>query len=373
MTNNSQRILLMGHVDGLGGAQTAFRKLYDFMKGEGHRVKVVVLSDRSPKEQLHYQNDLLSRVRHTTPFLTQRMQKTADLLYAGWQARAFNPQIFVSVGLSNSANILARSLNKHCFKIGQDFIANRDSQDGIWRASRGIMNGLAVQAPSMMDHGQKTLHTLTGLNWLPCFPESPVADVIRSQRSADTGKVKLVYFGRLANNKGLPLLLQSLADASIPHHVKLDLWGEGAEGALLQQMTADLGLSERVRFRGSYPVGEEGARLMASYDALVLPSTRLEGLPLVLLEAMAYGLPFLTTDVGAIRDCCINNPDAVMVAPTSAGISQGLRALLAHIHANTFDPLRLQRFYEQTFSATVMASRWQQCLQNPYRFFYETR
>ena len=368
-----KKILLMGHVDGLGGAQTAFRKLYDFAKEEGYVVKVVVLSDQPRKDQSIYNGNLLSSVTYKGHFLTRRVKKTADLLYSSLQVRQFKPDIFVSVGLNNSSNFVARSLDKHCFKIGQDFIAGRDSKDTIWNASRGVMDGLAVQAPSMLDHWRMALDTTAGVNWLPCFPESPVAGVIRSQRHDAPGKIRLVYFGRLANNKGLPLLLQALADSRIPQDIQLDLWGKGSEEALLKQMTTELGLHGRVRFLGGYPFGEEGAQLMASYDALVLPSTRLEGLPLILLEAMAYGLPFLTTDVGAIRDCCIGNPDTVMVQPTQEGINQGVQTLVHRIQSNAFDSVRLQRFYSETFSFEVMASRWRMCFQNPHDFFYESK
>lgn len=367
-----QKILLMGHSDGHGGAQTAFRELYNFVQGEGHVVKVIALTNRAKQQQPFPRATLVGRITHRGSVLIRSVKKIWGLLWAGVRARQFRPDIFVSVGLNNSANGVARLLSNRCFKIGQDFIATRPLDDAIWRTSRAALNGVAVQAPSMIDYWQTVTPNTAGVNWLPCFPEPPVRGVLRQQNEAPKQEIKLSYFGRLAGNKGLPLLIRALAAPAIPAQARLDLWGSGNQEAPLRKLVAELGLERKVRFLGQYPAHEEGARLMASYDALVLCSTEMEGLPLVLLEAMAYGLPFLATDVGAIRDCCVDNPDAVLVQPNLESIVQGLQTLMQRIEEQSFDPGRLRAFYEAKFSSEVMADRWRVCFQNPKRFFYES-
>ncbi|MBY0424736.1 MAG: glycosyltransferase, partial [Cytophagales bacterium] len=122
-------------------------------------------------------------------------------------------------------------------------------------------------------------------------------------------------------------------------------------------------------FKGEYPTGTEWANLMVSYDCLVLCSTDTEGLPLTLLESMAYGLPFVTTDVGAIRDCCINNPDVVLVLPNFQSIKLGLEDMKEKLDSKVINHKRLKQYYVDNFSQEIMESRWRTFINNPRHFF----
>lgn len=364
-----KKILLMGHSDGLGGAQTAFRKLYDFACNEGHIVKVICLSDQRKEEQYFGKKATLECIAHTGPLLILRLKKTLRLLIAGIKVWRYRPNIFVGVGLNNSVNLIARFTRPNCFRIGHDYIAERPYDDPIWVKSKAIMNGIALQAPSMLEYWRGNGKSPKGINWLPCFPEPPVNDILKKDYGPNKGVIRIAYFGRLAGNKGLQLLLQALASPDIPSKVMLYIWGSGSEEINLKKLAAKLQLETRVQFLGGYPASEKGASLMASYDALVLCSTGAEGLPLILLEAMAYGLPFLSTNVGAIRDCCENNPDAILVQPTQEDIINGLSVLVQRIEAGDFNSKRLRRYYEHHFSYKIMATRWRNCFKDPVNFF----
>lgn len=365
-----KRILLMGHSDGQGGAQTAFKKLCEFTLNEGHDVKIIVLSNHELSKQPFKGEYLLGRIAYTGSRLLLPIRKALDVLKVGIKARLFQPDIFVCVGLNTSSNRIARFLSKRCFKVGQDFIAKRTIEDPIWVSSRKTMDGLVVQAPSMLRHWRGLDAHTANISWLPCFPEAPEEGILRQQRNAFNEKIRLGYFGRLAGNKGLDLLLAALADPTLPNNLDLDLWGGGQEAAALKKQATKLGLDKRVQFLGGYPAGAAGAKLMASYEALVLCSTGMEGLPLILLEAMAYGVPFLATNVGAIEDCCINNPDTVLVSPTRESITEGIRELVQKIEQHHFDARRHRAFYDNTFSHPVMGARWREFYNNPNQFFY---
>ena len=364
-----KRILLMGHSDGQGGAQTAFKKLCAFTSSEGHVLKIIVLSNHSLSKQSFQSDELLGRIAYTGSRLLLPIRKALDLLFVAIKALQFKPDIFVSVGLNNSSNMVARILGKDCFKVGQDFIAQRSQEDPVWASSRKVMDGLVVQAPSMLDHWKELGTDTRRVNWLPCFPEAPEAGILKAQKKVSQGDTKLAYFGRLAGNKGLDLLLAAMADHRIPDNITLDLWGEGPERDWLQQLATVLGIQQRLHFKGAYPAGAPGARLIASYDAMLLCSTGMEGLPLILLEAMAYGLPFLATKVGAIADCCTDNPDTVLVNPDQESITQGLSQLLQKLQLGHFDALRHKSFYDKRFSHQVMAVRWRKFYKNPNQFF----
>lgn len=361
----------MGHVDGLGGAQIAYRELIDFVKAEGHNLKVINITDDKNGGRPTDADLVLGRIEHKTPGLIDKVKKYRSLFTAARQAKRFKPDVFVSIGLSNSSNFITGYLSNDCFKIAQDFIANRSKEEEIWNKSRDSFNGIAVQAPSMLNYWKTNLSDAKGVNWLPCFPAPPVSGVLRKQGSVEKNEIRLAYFGRLAGNKGLPLLFNTLAVLPDRQNIVLDLWGKGEEESNLKKLAAELNIQSIVSFKGGYPADREGAELMASYDGLVLTSTEMEGLPLVLLESMAYGLPFMATNIGAIRDCCINNPDTVLVEPNQQAISEGLSKLIDKIKTGAFDPARLKNYYDQNFSHKVMADRWRTCFNNPKQFFNE--
>ncbi len=103
-----------------------------------------------------------------------------------------------------------------------------------------------------------------------------------------------VYVGRLIAHKGVDVLLEALA--RMPAAVRKTLWivGDGPERALLEAKAQALAVD--ARFEGFV----DRAHLPEYYAracAIVLPSTEGEGLPNALLEAMAYGVPVVTTSL----------------------------------------------------------------------------
>ncbi|MDQ7029262.1 MAG: glycosyltransferase [Ardenticatenia bacterium] len=105
----------------------------------------------------------------------------------------------------------------------------------------------------------------------------------------------LLFVGRLRYYKGLDVLLRALL------HVKqgtLAVVGDGPMGTAWKRLADELGLTSRVRFLGEVPDSDLPALYHAA-DLFVLPaSARSEAFGTVLVEAMAAGLPLITTEVG---------------------------------------------------------------------------
>ncbi len=135
----------------------------------------------------------------------------------------------------------------------------------------------------------------------------------------------VVYSGRLSPEKGVDVLLDGWAAARGRGLLAtLCLVGDGPERAALERRARDHGIVGAVRFAGAAP---DVAPWLAAADAFVLPS-RVEGLSVALLEAMATALPVVATDVGGTREAA--GGAAVLVrGGDPLALADGLGAVLA--------------------------------------------
>ncbi len=146
------------------------------------------------------------------------------------------------------------------------------------------------------------------------------------RRRPDADGLRLLFAGNLSDRKGLPELLQAMAHpalAGLP--VTLTVAG-GGDVPHYREMADQLGLDDRIRFAG-WTEAPRLMALMAQADALVLPSHD-EGLPLVVLEALALGLPVVCTPVGEIPDHLQDGRHACFAPP---GDAAALARVLARV------------------------------------------
>lgn len=141
------------------------------------------------------------------------------------------------------------------------------------------------------------------------LPPEPVRD-------AAAGARQIVCVGRLSPEKGQAGLLDALGRlvADRPE-LRLTLVGDGPEQAALVARAALMGLEGRVSFAGRLDEGATLAAIAAS-DLLVLPSF-MEGLPIVLMEAMALGVPVIASRVAGIPELVIDGETGLLVDPAN--------------------------------------------------------
>ncbi len=151
-----------------------------------------------------------------------------------------------------------------------------------------------------------------------------VADTYREEgkpREAVTSErpLRLLFAGRLAVQKNLPRLLRALHQVEGP--LELRVAGDGEDRGRLEQLAA--ALPHPVAFLGrlDQPALRQEMKLA---DVFVMTSDR-EGMPLVAMEAMAMGLPVLSTDVPGARELVTGA--GLLVPPTDEGVADGLRRL----------------------------------------------
>ena len=128
---------------------------------------------------------------------------------------------------------------------------------------------------------------------------------------------RLLYVGRLAPVKGLPILFESLAALKPTHpDIVLTVVGDGSDRAELEQMTTRLGLDENVKFVG-YQSQAEVRKHMQQTDVFVMSSFA-EGIPVVLMEAMAAGVPVVASQIAGVSELVEEGKSGYLVPPGDA-------------------------------------------------------
>ncbi|MBM4386527.1 MAG: glycosyltransferase family 4 protein [Deltaproteobacteria bacterium] len=114
--------------------------------------------------------------------------------------------------------------------------------------------------------------------------------------------VKLLYMGRLSREKGVVNLIDVLGEVvKKKKEVHLTVVGEGDEKERLLERARELDLEDKVTLAGSSFPRSAIYNFFRDNDIFVLPSLT-EGFPQVILEALLFGMPIVSTDAGSVRD-----------------------------------------------------------------------
>jgi len=142
----------------------------------------------------------------------------------------------------------------------------------------------------------------------------------------------LVHVGRFAPPKNHALLVEAFAQVRADTPLYLLLVGGGELQDAVREQVAALGLESRVRFLG---VRADVADILRASDMFVL-SSRVEGNPLSVMEAMAAGLPVVSTAVGGVPELVREGETGLLVPSEDAG------ALARAVQVLVDDPVRRQ-------------------------------
>ena len=144
------------------------------------------------------------------------------------------------------------------------------------------------------------------------------------------GDIHCIAIGRIEKEKGIHFAIRAVADLSEAERgsVVLNIVGEGAYLDTLKQLADDLGVGDVVVFHGRCD-DETLSDIYNSSRIHLMPTTRQEGLPLTILEGMAYGLATLASDIGGISGVITNEIDGILIQPgNQQQLSEQLSKLL---------------------------------------------
>ena len=128
------------------------------------------------------------------------------------------------------------------------------------------------------------------------------------------GPVRFLFLGRIGERKGIYDLLKVLQTyrSALQGKYVLELGGDG-ETEKLQRLITQYELSESVKFIG-FVTGQQKNQQLQEADIYLLPSHN-EGLPISILEAMSFGLPIISTNVGGIPEVVVPDENGLLIEP----------------------------------------------------------
>lgn len=133
---------------------------------------------------------------------------------------------------------------------------------------------------------------------------------------SDENILRVLAVGNLIRLKGFDVLIDAVVRAHCRDQVRVCIVGDGAEGEVLRALAAAHGVSARFEFPGRLPVSDMPGRF-ADADVFVLSSYS-EGRPNVVVEALASGLPVISTHLEGVRGMVVDGKTGWLVATGDA-------------------------------------------------------
>lgn len=181
---------------------------------------------------------------------------------------------------------------------------------GIAQVLVAVSKGMGKQSQIEGVHDEKIVVINNGVT--PLDVQSVDTAAVRQQLDLKDADRFLLSVGRVTHQKGHDVLIDAVPGL-IQHHPNLvvSICGDGPQMSDLKAQISKLGLSDRVKLLGTWT---NVAPLLAIADIFILPS-RSEGLSRALLEAMAAGLPIVSTRVDGVADVAVDGVHGLLVPP----------------------------------------------------------
>ena len=320
----------------VGGMEIVLDKLARQFINDGHKVVVIAQRSRRNKEilQLTYEVVyyprprsavwLLQNVKHV--LLRQHSKHHFDIVHAhlayptGYVACKLKEKLGVPIVItSHKGDVIPESRYRQRFITRKRMcwaLEKADAATGVSRELQRIIDELACGRAH-------SFYIPNGVD----MPEDTPGQMPQCCASI-AGREFMLTLGRLHHYKGLDVLLDAIKrlcreGGEVP---KLVIAGDGKEMQNLQRQAQELGISDKVIFAEAV-FGEQKHWLLRNCKFFLQPS-RAEGMPLTVLEAMAYGKAVIGTNIEGIAQLITNNENGILVEPEDGvSLSQAIADL----------------------------------------------
>jgi GalNAc-alpha-(1->4)-GalNAc-alpha-(1->3)-diNAcBac-PP-undecaprenol alpha-1,4-N-acetyl-D-galactosaminyltransferase len=316
------RILLAVTSMGAGGAERVAATLVNHWSADGHKVALATIAstdrDFYPLDQrvTRIALDMIRSSRGWYDFVVDNFKRVRKLRAT---IRDFKPEIILSFMDATNVRMLLASIGTGIPVIVEEHID--PTQLSLGRILNLLRHLLYKRAAAVV------VLTPGIARWARGFVKKEAIHVIPNpigQQFCKNGKLeperdgrRVIAIGRLEPQKGFDMLLKAFAQCAQEHAGwTLKIIGDGSERDRLQSQAAALRISDRVSWERAV---KEPERELHRSDLFVL-SSRYEGLPMVLLEAMACGLPVVSFDCpSGPREIIHDGEDGLLVPPNEIG------------------------------------------------------
>ena len=181
-------------------------------------------------------------------------------------------------------------------------------------------------------------------------------DMVQWPRQARSPDAKYLYVGRISREKGIEPLARAFAD----RQEDLVVVGDGPDAGWLREMLP------RAEFRG-WQTSTQAKEAMREARALLFPSLWYEGMPMVVLEALASGAPVLTSDSSSASEVVDHDKTGLIFRSNDPGaLTEALAVLDDDAHVEALSAEAYRRYWDQPFSqerfVTEMTTVFEQVL-----------
>jgi glycosyltransferase involved in cell wall biosynthesis len=303
----SLRVLTFLHSFEPGGVERIALRLVRAWQGTGVDAPLFMgREDGAMREELAFGLDY--HVPRQLPFSVAWFETLWMIVTLPRTIRRLRPDILFCAGNSYAVVAVAMKmlLRSACPPIVAKMSNDLERRDMPWPVRACYHVWLRVQG-RVFSHfvgmeqpmAQEIEHAVRPRGGITIIPDPAVSleQIAHLRKAADTGGERLpgglrfVAVGRLVPQKNIALMLEAFARGSRPDDT-LTLFGDGQERKQLQALAQSLGIDSRVSFEGH--VADPASRL-GGYDIFLL-SSDYEGVPAVVIEALAAGLPIIATD-----------------------------------------------------------------------------
>lgn len=280
-----------------------------------------------------------------------RLRRTCDIIHCHILQGFHSPAAVVAGRLCGKPVVVKAAATGALSDFG---LLRRSTLGGLWLA-------LVRRAERVITICRASTREARAAGFAPgrvvCIPGGVDTDAFTPAASPGQGQT-IVFVGRLDRMKGLHVLIDAFARlVRMVPDARLQIVGAGPERAALQEQARTAGLEGRVVFSGQQ---DDVRPFLHAGAVFALPSFS-EGLPGVLLEAMACALPVVAARAGGVEDIVTHGQTGLLVDPgDAAGLADALQQVLA-------DPAAARRLGRagrehvlEHFSITHTAARYVQ-------------
>ncbi|MGY6529670.1 MAG: glycosyltransferase family 4 protein [Cyanobacterium sp.] len=380
------KVVIFGLISGRGGIQTHTYWLTKTLLESDYQVLIITPRFIRSSGGAFVETELINpklRIISLNDEHTNKKQTTSNKIIRSinlvGEIRQFSPALFFGVGTGWYMTLISLFLPSQTKKIFHEVMSGRtnSNKDPRWGV-KYFFTDVYAQASDVGKNFSETFNWQKEIPVLPAFPE-PLEITAQlphiESKTIPLGKAKAALFSRLAPHKQAFWLVQQW-DFLKNYLDELHIHGSGPEESLIRDYIEEKGIGDRIKCFGRYPDGQAYVDLLGSYDLTLLPTIGAEGSPLVLLESMACGVPFVAYGVGGIPDYGHDNPDVMVVPPepwvttqareyTTTSPQGEIKAFLASVQAmaeklarGEINQSRLQQFYFNNYSYNVLKQLW---------------